>query len=321
MTSCSEEPNRLIVDVEHIKVDINIDRMEQDLFDNSKNKEKKHQFLLTKYGTLYQYFFSNIIGAGNPFSPNSPDRLHTFTQDSTMNLFYSELKREFKNFNIYNLELTNAFKHYKYYFPDSTIPKITTFYSNFEQKVLDIDDRLAIGIEMFLGKDNSLIMLLPNKYPQYVKNKMEKKFLTANVMYGFLFNRFYEPLGDDLISNIIAYGKIIYLLNAMLPEVSENILMSYSTHEQAWCSKNENNIWEHLVDQELLYSKDQKTINNFIGDGPSTKGLPNDSPSRSGIWLGLQLIKDHVKENNLDIKELLKEKNVQTILKSYNPNE
>ena len=48
---------------------------------------------------------------------------------------------------------------------------MTTFYSNFEHKVLEIDDRLAIGLEMFLGKENALIKQLPNIYPQYLKNK------------------------------------------------------------------------------------------------------------------------------------------------------
>jgi len=321
MVSCNDEPDSLKIDVDHIKVDLDIDRMEQDIFDNSRNSEEKHQFLLKKYDKLYQYFFAYIIDGGDPFSPNSPDRLHTFTHDSTMNLFYSELKKEFNKFDQYDKELTNAFKHYKYYFPDSTIPKITTFYSNFEQKVLDIDDRLAIGIEMFLGKNNSLIQLLPNMYPQYVKNKMEKKYLTSNVMYAFLINRFYEPLGNDFISNILAYGKVIYLLKAMMPEIPENILMSYSKDEQHWCVKNENNIWEYIVDQELLYSKNSKIINNFINEGPSTKGLPNDSPSKTGIWLGFQIIKDHVKKQNLDIMDLLKEKNINIILKSYQPNE
>ena len=321
MNSCSYEEDRLKVNVEHIKVDLNIDRMEKDLFENHKNPINKHQYLIKKYDKLYQYFFAYIIGAGDPFSNNSFERLNEFTQDSTMNLFYLEMKKGFNDFSIYSKELTDAFKHYKYYFPDSTIPKVTTFYSNFEQKVLDIDDRLAIGIEMFLGKNNSLIQQLPNTYPQYVKDKMEKKYLTANVMYGFLMNRFYESMGNDFISNILTYGKVLYLLKAMTPESPEHIIMTYSKNELDWCKKNENNIWEHIVDQEILYSKNTKIINDFITEGPTTKGLPKDSPSRVGIWLGYQMIKDHVQKNDLDISNLLKEKNINTILKSYNPNE
>ena len=321
MNGCSYDEDRLKVNVDHIKVDLKIDRMEKDLFENHKNPIDKHQYLIKKYDKLYQYFFAYIIGAGDPFSNNSFERLNEFTQDSTMNLFYLEMKKGFNDFSIYSKELTDAFKHYKYYFPDSTIPKVTTFYSNFEQKVLDIDDRLAIGIEMFLGKNNSLIQQLPNTYPQYVKDKMEKKYLTANVMYGFLMNRFYESMGNDFISNILTYGKVLYLLKAMIPESPEHIIMTYSKNELDWCKKNENNIWEYIVDQEILYSKNTKIINDFITEGPTTKGLPKDSPCRVGIWLGYQMIKDHVQKNNLDISNLLKEKNINTILKSYNPNE
>ena len=144
--ACTSIEDQLKVDLDHIKVDLKIDRMEEELFKKSKSSKEKHQYLLNKYDKLYQYFYAYIIGAGDPFSIKAHDRLNEFIQDSTMNLFYNEIHREFLKFEIYNNELIDAFKHYKYYFPDSTIPKVTTFYSNFEQKVLEIDNRLAIGI-------------------------------------------------------------------------------------------------------------------------------------------------------------------------------
>lgn len=321
MNSCSYEEDRLKVNVDHIKVDLKIDRMEKDLFENSKNAKSKHQFLLKKYDKLYQYFFGFTIGAGDPFATNSHGRLNEFTQDSTMNLFYNEISKHFKDFSKYKYQLTEAFKHYKYYFPDSTIPKVTTFYSNFEHKVLEIDDRLAIGLEMFLGKENALIKQLPNIYPQYLKNKMENQFLVSNVIYGFLYNRFYESLGNDFISNILSYGKVIYLLEAMLPESAKHILMTYTKEELDWCIKNETNIWEYIIDQEILYSKDAKIIHNFTSEGPTTKGLPSESPSRVGVWIGYQIIKDYMIKNNTELTALLIEKNINNILKSYQPNE
>ena len=49
MNSCSYEEDRLKVNVDHIKVDLNIDRMEQDLFDSSKPPKEKHQYLIPQF--------------------------------------------------------------------------------------------------------------------------------------------------------------------------------------------------------------------------------------------------------------------------------
>lgn len=319
ITSCSDEEDRLKIDVDHIKIDLNIDRMEQDLFDNSKTPEEKHQFLIKKYGLLYESFFAEMIRSGNPYSPESPEILNAFINDTYIKSIIKDLNSEFKDFTPYEIELTKVFKHYKYYFPDSTIPTITTFFSYFNSNVLETDNRLGIGIDMYLGKNNSIVKKL-QEIPQYLKNKMEKEFLVSDAMYGFLQNRFYNPTGNDLISIIIEKGLVLYLLKAMMPEAPEHILCCYTKDEYSWCINNEKEIWEYLADHELIYSKDQRTINNYITIGPTTKGHLN-SPSRIGAWLGFQIIKDHVNKHNLEVLDLLKEKNVRTILKSYNPYE
>ncbi|MBM77788.1 MAG: hypothetical protein CL846_04845 [Crocinitomicaceae bacterium] len=323
LNCCYNEKNKFKIPEEELNnynVDINLERMEQDVFDRSKEATKKHQFLLNKYGDFYKYYFAYIIGAGDPDGPTSSKRLDDFIKDSTVNLFYNELKKEFNNFHPFENELTKAFKHYKYYFPDSAVPKVTTFYSNFEYQVLDTKYGLAIGIELFLGKENPLIKRLPkNIFHQYLIDKMEKKFLSSRTLYGFLYNRFYTPLGDDLISSIIAEGKIYYLLKLILPELPENIIMLYDKDELNWCINNQNNVWKLMINKQLIYSKDKRMINDFILLGPSTKQLGPDSPAYVGKWIGFQIIKDYANSTNKSINEILEEKNVQTLLSTYDP--
>ena len=107
----------------------------------------------------------------------------------------------------------------------------------------------------------------------------------------------------------------------MTPEDDKNLKFRYSNDELAWCQQNEKNIWETVVNQNLLYSKDKKQLNHFISIAPFTKGLPKESPSGVGIWLGYRIVKDYVEKNCVDVKALINEKNVKNILKSYNPNE
>ncbi len=321
LSSCNPSSDNLNIDISNIQVDLTFDRMEKDIFDTTKDPKLKHQQLLSKYGLLYESFFAEMIRGGNPYTPEAPGILNAFINDTYIKSIIEALNSKFKDFTPYEIEITKAFKHFKYYFPNSNLPTITTFFSYFNSNVFETDDRLGIGIDMYLGKDNPIVKKLPgNLTPQYLKNKMENKFLVSNVMYGFLHNRFFNPTGNDFISIIIEKGKVLYLLKAMLPETPDHILMCYSENDLQWCYKNEIKVWEHLVDQNLIYSKDTKSIADFTSDGPFTRGLEN-SPARVGEWIGYQIVNDYVKENNIEVLDLLKEKNARTILKSYNPNE
>ena len=113
----------------------------------------------------------------------------------------------------------------------------------------------------------------------------------------------------------------MYLLDAVLPGFEDHIKMKYTKEELDWCIKNEFNIWKVIVDENMIYSKNQNKIRKFTDEGPFTKGLPSESPSRVGTWIGLQIVRDHAKINCLNPIDIIKEKNIQTILKSYKPDE
>ena len=295
--------------------------MEHILFNNRIDDFNKHNLLLNDYNSLYSLFFSRMINEGNPREENSYLKLSPFLADSSIRLTYKNINTKFNDFSKYETQLKQAFKHYKYYFPDSSLPIITTFYSNFNATVIELDSRLCVGLDMYLGADNEIVkMLSPRVLPQFIKNKMDGKYLVSDIMFGFLMNRYYQNLGDDFLSYIIAQGKVLYILNAIMPNEQEHIKIKYTLDELSWCKNNELNIWKTIIDQQLLYSKNIKTINNFIGDGPNTKGLPEDSPSRVGSWLGFRIVSDFVLKNCASLDDVINEKNVQKILKSYTPN-
>ena len=321
LNACSSDCINLDIDVNNINIELKTERMEKVLFDrNQKNIFDKHRLLLNKYYNLYSLFFSRMINEGNPRDKDAHLKLSPFLSDSSILLTYNNIDTQFKDFKSYTKKLESAFKHYKYYFPDSSLPIITTFYSNFNATVIELDSRLCVGLDMYLGADNEIVkMLSPRALPQFIKDKMDSKYLVSDIMFGFLFNRYSQKLGDDFLSEIISQGKTLYLLNAMMPDEEEYIKIKYTADELLWCKENESNIWQTIINQEILYTKDIKTINNFIGDAPSTKGLPDESPSRVGSWLGYKIVTDFANKNCSSLEELINEKNVRKILKSYNP--
>jgi hypothetical protein len=322
LTSCNKNCIDNEVDLEAINLNIKFEHLEKDLFSDKINPLSKHNFLLKKYGTLYELFYAQMLNEGNPYNEKAPAILNNYINHSSTQEIYKETTTEFENFDSYENSITKAFKRVNYYFPDSSLPIITTYYSNFNANVIETNSRIAIGIEMYLGPENNIVKnLSPDYFPVFIKEKMKSDFLVTDVMHCFLHNRFYSSLGDDFISKIIALGKIMYLIEVMTPSSDENLKFRYSKDELAWCENNEMNIWELIVNGNLLYTKDKKEINPFISESPFTKGLPQESPSKVGVWLGYKIVKDYVEANCIDVLDLNLEKIVRKILKSYNPNE
>jgi hypothetical protein len=148
---------------------------------------------------------------------------------------------------------------------------------------------------------------------------MEEKYIISDVLFGYLMTHNPQYLGDDFLSRMLAYGKISYLMNSILPDEDPENKFRYNKDELKWCENNEKYIWQYIIDQKILYEKDFNKISYFFNPGPYTKNFGSESPAHIGIWLGYRIIEDYAKATDLEIKEILKEKNIQKLLSTYEP--
>jgi hypothetical protein len=320
LNSCHR--NRLKIDVSDIKVKLELSRFEQELFEaDTTQMEQLNKIWLNKYGFLYEAFCAEMIGEGLPTDSLLPARLSKMVNHPDMREIYGAIKKEFADFSSYEAELSLAFKHFKYYFPQSDIPKIVTFYSNFNANAFPSDTMLGIGLDMYLGTDHELVKKIPGEFiPQFIKNKMNAELMTSDAMKYFLFYKFYENTGDDLLHKMIDAGRIMYLLDAMMPEKPGHIKMGFSKSEWDWCEASEFNIWSVLIKENYLYSKDFSVIQKFMEPAPFTALLPKESPGMVGVWMGYKMFKNYAEQNNLSVNEIVTEKHEsKNILKLYKP--
>ena len=323
---CSTD--RLDISIENNSVDISVMRMDQDWpvsFASGNAAQSLSEDLLRKYGLLYELFIQKMIQEGSVHDPMLGDNLYSrLKSDALMKEVVPELHQRFSDFSSHKKELDQAMNYYRYYFPDSLLPnKYVTFFSYFNAQAMVINNDLCIGLDMYLGSNHPSVEKLPVlDFPQFFKNKMEEKYLVANAVKGWLLEKMYQCSGNEFLDKIVAAGKIMYLMDAIMPQVAPEIKMSYSNEELKWAKLNEDNVWQQLIEQDALYSKDDRLEVNWISDGPFTKGLPSDSPSRMGIWMGWQMVKDFMNANpEVSLSELVIEPNSKRILKYYDPKE
>ncbi len=292
LVSCKQD--REHIDVSGIPVDIKADRFEEDLFTAS---GENTALMKKKYGDVFDLFCFKIVELGTTDTLLLKNRLKDFTTNKDVNEIYQNSEKIFHDFTAYDQALTDAFRHFKYYFPGKLIPHVFTFISGFNYSVVAADSSLGIGLDMYLGADAKYYPSL--QLPRYKTARMRKEYLVADGMRGWIQSEWEEdPAQSDLLSRMVYYGKILYCMNALMPDEEDSIITGYSSSQLKWCNANEKNTWSFLIDEKLLFSNDQNQVAKFINDGPSTNGFPKEAPGAIGQWMGWKIVNAYMKNNS-----------------------
>jgi len=117
------------------------------------------------------------------------------------------------------------------------------------------------------------------------------------------------PTDETLLSQMIYAGKGLYLKDLFLPEYSDADKIGYKSEQITWCAENESYMWRYFIERKLLYDTDQKLIPRFIAPAPFSKfylEIDNESPGRVGSWLGWQIVRSFMENNEVSLNEMLK---------------
>ena len=108
---------------------------------------------------------------------------------------------------------------------------------------------------------------------------------------------------------MIHEGKKMYLLDSYLPSISDREKIGYSQDKLNWATVNEEQIWMYFIDNKLLFSTDTKLSQRFLENAPFSKfymAQDNLSPGKIGVWIGWQIVRSYMKQNDVSLQELLK---------------
>ncbi len=292
--SCgNNEKTHEIIPVEGVQLSLEVKRFEQDLFARKEITAGTMDSLRREYPDFFQAFIENIIHIGAIDEPVTGLYLQKFISDPNIDELYAFTEKKWNDFDRYAGELQNAFRQYHVLFPEKRIPRIITFISGFNYGIVVDSSYLALGLDMFLGSDVKYYPLLA--IPKYKMQQMNKENLVPAALNGWLTTEF--ELTDpsaDLLTKMVHQGKILYTLKSLLPDTPDSLIFAFTQKKLDWCIENETQLWYYLVDNELLYSKEEKQSLRFLGDAPFVSGLPKESPGRAGQWLGYKIVQKYM---------------------------
>ncbi len=312
--SCTQNP--LKVNLSEIKNNIEIVRFDNELFSISQNDTLNEIVTLSnKYPDFFNLFTYRIIRIGGIGEEQFPDLLMQFITDTMIVNVEKLVDEEFADFQKTEKQINRAFKYYQYHFPEKQLPTVYVYVSGFNQSVVTAENIIGISLDKYLGRDCKYYQQLSTT-PQYKILNMHKDKLVPDVAYAWGTAEFEETnKATNLMDNIIHHGKLMYFVDALLPDVHDSLKIGYTTEQLDFCINNEAQMWNYLVEKKMLFSSDRMDIIRYINDGPSTSGFPKQSPARAAIWIGWQIVRQYMEKHpEITLQQLMQNSDYQQIL-------
>jgi gliding motility-associated lipoprotein GldB len=286
--SC-EKKSKVEQAVEEIPLELKVERFDKAFFETAQKD-------LPKLKTQYPFFFP----AGN-----DDNVWLEKMQNPQWRELYAEVEKKYSDFDTQTSQIEDLFKHIKYYYPKTKIPKIITIISemDYQNKAIYADSLVIVSLELYLGKEHKFY-----EFPEYLKQNFEANQILPDIVSSYALRKIPPPTDNTFIGYMIYAGKELYLKDKLLPELTDDVKMGYTPEQLAFCQENENYMWRFFIEEKLLFDSDQKLVPRFINAAPFSKfylEIDNQTPGRVGAWLGWQIVRSYMNNNQTSLQDLL----------------
>lgn len=314
LSQCKQEQ---FSNIQQEEVNIEIIRFEQELFNiDLYSFQDSAKYLNLKYPDFLPLFGNKIIEIGDPSQHWFYMGLKTFVTDQAIYSLNKRVSEIYPNMSDTEEQLKKAFGKWAALFPEKNIPDIYTYVSGFNQSIVTAEGILGISLEKYLGTNENLYNEVYPPLPAYQRYVMTPDRLPCDIIRAWAFSETpYKPEQDNLLSQMIHHGQVMYLSRKLLSDMHDTLLWGFTPAQLDFCKKNEKQMWTFLIEQKLLFTTENFRISQFIEERPFTKDFQHESPGRAAVWIGYRIIEQYVHNNkNLSLNEVVSETNYQKIL-------
>lgn len=287
--SCNNN-NKTEEEISKIEVEVIVDRFDKK-FADAKISD------LPALKEEYPYFF--------------PEQFHdsiwiSKMKDAIQQELSEEVLKVFPDLHEEEEEFHSLFQHMKYYFPDFKEPKIITVTTEVDYKnsVIYADSLLLVGLDNYLGEGHHFY----ESIYKYIRKNFERGQIVVDAAAELSKRRITRTKERTFLAHLILYGKELYLKDLLVPSKTDAQKLGYTEEELAWAEENESQIWRYFVEKELLYSTELELQERFVLPSPYSKfylELDNESPGRLGQYIGWQIVRAYMKNNDVSLQQML----------------
>jgi len=298
---------------------VSIIRFDKDIYDYLQHPDaSKETSLKEKYPVLLPAF--GRIAMDNSDPSTFFTSLREYFSHSMLDKIYKDALSTFSDISTYEEELASANTLISEYFEGKALPQLAMHVSGFRENVIILNNLISISTDKYLGSGYNAYQEF---FQPFERQQMQSKYLVRDYIKAWLMSDIVKTGTTDeqsLLSTMIYEGKVLYTLSQLLPEHTLEDIIGYTGEQLSWCRNNEKSMWQKIVKQNYLFSTDHMIITRLINDAPYTALISQDSPGRTGCWIGWQIIDKYAKKKNATLQDII-DTDPQTILKEakYNP--
>ncbi len=301
--------------VSHISVDVRLNRFYTDLFAlNGDSSSSNIDALKSKYGSYLDLYSMQVIRVGSPSADDYAANLMKFVSYDANKDVVAATDSMIDGYGGLKGDLDNAFRYYKYYFPEVPVPDVYLHISGFNQSMFIDSAFVSISVEKYLGSQCRFYQWLD--IPQYLRKSMVPQKIVPDVMKAMLYAWQPDESGsENLLHQMIYQGKVLYAVKSMMPDLKDTLLFDFTDRQLKWARKNEAQVWSYVVENKYLYGSNRLDVQKFIGEAPFTSFFGQDSPGKAILYNAYQIVKEYMKhDETITLKELFETSDAQKIL-------
>lgn len=289
-------------------------RFDVDFFNYLSNTEdNRNTILQEKHGSFLPYF--SMVTVGNDEVELS--RLENYFSHPQLKKLYKDTENMFADLSSIEADLALAASIAAENF-NKSFPAFYTHVSGLKQNVIVADSLISLSLDKYLGRDYEMYGAF---FEPYQRVGMSATYIARDYMKAWILSEVMTDASHkDLLQALVAEGKVLFILQTLLPGLSPEELLGYSEKQMEWCTRNEKKVWRAMISRKHLYGSDALVISGYISDASYTAVLAPESAPRIGQFIGWQIVNRYMKNSKATINGLLEESAEEILrISKYNP--
>jgi hypothetical protein len=293
-------------------------RFEGDLFSLKEEGFRESSARLEKkYGAWYDHYVMSFLHRKGISDSLYKPAVLSFINDRDVRGAYERVKKIYPDDKVKELAagVDEMRRRFHYHFPSEPLPsRFITCTTGWNYAFAYMDSALILALDMYLGDTSVYYKML--RYPQYQVRRMNEAHILPDIARGWLLTEFdNQKAANVLLHHTIFYGKLYYAVEALLPDVHDSLVIGYSAQQLKYCEDFEKNLWGYMASNNRLYESNLNTVRELTSEGPFTGAISKDCPPRIAMWVGWQIVRSYMKNNEkVTLEQLMQEPDAQKIL-------
>jgi len=325
-----DQTNRPAPDVSHLSAEVELVRYDQLLRNiDSDNPQQSYLDLISEHPAMTDLYFKQLTSLYEEDQDKFYNNVSEFSTDNRITSLADTVSSVYGDMKAIESNLEQALKYLKHYFPSYEAPRFYTIFSEFSYQSFifaDTDgrDAVGLGLDLFLGGNFDYKKVDPSNpaFSAYLSRAYNSDHLPKKAIEMLVEDLIGKPDGKRFLDLMIHQGKKQYILERLMPHSVDTILWEYTPAQMDWVKSNELQMWDFFLDRNLIYETSHLKTAHYLQPAPTSKGMPDVAPGRTGGYMGYKIISALMKRKpNLSLKGLVELKNSQSIMEEarYKP--